>query len=107
MNVWLGILIFIVSITVFIILVSLLICLGIAFYARIFSTTVRRKHLRKLKNLLPGNNCGGCGYKTCSEYAYCVFYNQAEVGSCVNGSPQLSEEMERCLQEFQSILDKQ
>lgn len=107
MNVWLGILIFIVAITAFIILVSLLGCLGIAFYAKFFSTRVRKNYIRKLKNLLPGKNCGGCGYKTCAKYAYCVFYNQAEVGQCVHGSAQLTEEMETCLRAFHNILDKQ
>ena len=38
--------------------------------------------------VLPGNNCGGCGYAGCSGLAAAIAKGEAEVGSCpVGGAP--------------------
>lgn len=38
--------------------------------------------------VLPGNNCGGCGYAGCSGLAAAIVAGEAEVGSCpVGGAP--------------------
>ena len=38
--------------------------------------------------VLPGNNCGGCGYAGCSGLAAAIVNGQAEVGACpVGGAP--------------------
>lgn len=39
-------------------------------------------------SLLPGNNCGGCGYPGCSGLAAAIAKGEAEVGGCpVGGAP--------------------
>ena len=38
--------------------------------------------------VLPGNNCGGCGYAGCSGLAAAIVAGEAEIGSCpVGGAP--------------------
>ena len=38
--------------------------------------------------VLPGNNCGGCGYAGCSGLAAAIVKGEAEIGSCpVGGAP--------------------
>ena len=37
--------------------------------------------------VLPGNNCGGCGYAGCSGLAAAIVKGEAEVGGCPVGSP--------------------
>ena len=39
-------------------------------------------------DILPGNNCGGCGYAGCSGLAAAIVAGEAEVGGCpVGGAP--------------------
>ena len=39
-------------------------------------------------DVLPGNNCGGCGYAGCSGLAAAIVSGEAEVGGCpVGGAP--------------------
>lgn len=41
-----------------------------------------------IMEVLPGNNCGGCGYAGCSGLASAIVKGEAEVGGCpVGGSP--------------------
>ena len=38
--------------------------------------------------VLPGNNCGGCGYAGCSGLAAAIVKGEAEIGGCpVGGTP--------------------
>ena len=42
----------------------------------------------EIMGVLPGNNCGGCGYAGCSGLAAAIVKGEAEVGACpVGGSP--------------------
>ena len=42
----------------------------------------------KVRELLPGNNCGGCGYAGCDACAKAIAAGQAPVGACpVGGEP--------------------
>lgn len=42
----------------------------------------------KITEVLPGNNCGGCGYAGCSGLAAAIVAGEAEVGACpVGGAP--------------------
>lgn len=42
--------------------------------------------------VLPGNNCGGCGYAGCSGLAAAIVAGEAEVGACpVGGAPAAAE----------------
>lgn len=45
-----------------------------------------------IANVLPGNNCGGCGYAGCSGLAAAIVKGEAEIGACpVGGAPVAAE----------------
>lgn len=46
-----------------------------------------------LEAIMPGANCGGCGYAGCSGYAEAVYKNLAKPGLCQPGGEALSKKM--------------
>ena len=45
-----------------------------------------------IAGVLPGNNCGGCGYAGCSGLAAAIVKGEAEIGACpVGGAPVAAE----------------
>lgn len=46
------------------------------------------ERIEQIENLLPGANCGGCGYAGCSGLAAAIVKGEAEIGGCpVGGAP--------------------
>ena len=43
--------------------------------------------------VLPGNNCGGCGYAGCSGLAAAIVKGEAEVNGCPVGGPRLPKKI--------------
>ena len=61
------------------------IMLGIA--GKVFSVEVNEKELA-VREALPGNNCGGCGYPGCDGLAKAIAEGDADVAACpVGGAP--------------------
>lgn len=59
--------------------------LGVA--AKAFEVEVDEKEI-KVRELLPGNNCGGCGYPGCDGLAKAIAKGEAPVNGCpVGGAP--------------------
>lgn len=53
----------------------------------------RDERLEELLKIMPGANCGGCGYAGCSAYAEAVSKGEAEIGKCAPGGRALSLSM--------------
>lgn len=68
--------------------------LGVAleFAAKKFATEKDEK-LTELEKIMPGVNCGGCGYAGCSAYAEAVAKGEAEIGRCAPGGKALALSM--------------
>lgn len=47
----------------------------------------------KIRELLPGNNCGGCGYAGCDALAKAIVNNEAEVSACPVGGSSVAEQI--------------
>ena len=45
--------------------------------------------------VLPGNNCGGCGYAGCSGLAAAIVKGEAEIGGCPVGGARLQRRLAR------------
>ena len=43
--------------------------------------------------VLPGNNCGGCGYAGCSGLASAIVKGEAEIGGCPVGGTSVAAEI--------------
>ena len=77
------------------ILIAALIVGGVGLFIGIFLGFSGKKlavqvdeRVEDIINVLPGNNCGGCGYPGCAGLAQAIVDGEAEVGGCpVGGAP--------------------
>ncbi|MFW6334758.1 MAG: RnfABCDGE type electron transport complex subunit B, partial [Desulfosalsimonas sp.] len=69
---------------------GLIIGAALALASRIFYVYVDPKVL-EIDDLLPGANCGGCGYPGCSANAEAIVAGDSPPDSCVAGSDELAE----------------
>lgn len=67
--------------------VGLFIGIFLGFSGKAFAVEVDERE-EAILEVLPGNNCGGCGYAGCSGLAAAIVAGEAEVGGCpVGGAP--------------------
>ncbi len=70
---------------------GLIIGVFLGFANRVFAVEVDEKE-EAILNVLPGNNCGGCGYAGCANLAAAIAKGEADVGACpVGGTPVANE----------------
>ncbi len=82
MNMW-GILIAVATLAG----CGLIISIFLSVFARKFAVKIDKKE-EEVLSVLPGNNCGGCGYPGCSGLAAAIAAGAAQVGACpVGGKP--------------------
>ena len=64
-------------------------------------TTYARKHasgaFKRVRNLLPGMNCGQCGCPGCDAFAKALLEGRAKVDACRPGGPDLAESLAQAL----------
>ena len=60
--------------------------------AKVFAVT-EDERIEEAELILPGANCGGCGYAGCSDYAKAVVQNGAPVNMCVVGGADVTERL--------------
>lgn len=78
----------------FLILAGLGIILGIGLAIADKKLTIEiDPKLEELQSIMPGANCGGCGYAGCSSYAEAVFKGIANPGLCSPGGNELAQKM--------------
>ena len=65
---------------------------ALEFASKKFATEKDEK-LVALEAIMPGANCGGCGYAGCQAYAEAVSKGEAEIGKCAPGGKALAENM--------------
>ena len=53
----------------------------------------------KVREVLPGNNCGGCGYPGCAGMAEALVNKESEVTSCKPSKPEAKEAIKQYLQQ--------
>ncbi len=70
--------------------------IGLAFVARIFQVEVDSR-IEKIIEILPGLNCGACGYPGCSSYAEALIKNHAEINLCSPGGHEVMEKIGKLL----------
>ena len=86
------------SVTAIIIAAVVLGVMGLLFGAllgvtgRVFAIESNPK-IGELREVLPGANCGACGYPGCDGYASAVAEGKAEVGLCAVGGPSVTAKM--------------
>ena len=71
---------------------GLLLGIGLSFADKKLAVEKDEK-LVQLESIMPGANCGGCGYAGCSAYAEAVYKGEAEPGLCAPGGAALAAKM--------------
>lgn len=73
-------------------ILALLLGLALAFSSRALKVE-KDKRLEELESVLPGANCGSCGFPGCSGYAKAVFDMTSRPGLCLPGGDEVSKKM--------------
>lgn len=72
--------------------IGLLIALVLGVAANVFAVPVDEKELA-VRDVLPGNNCGGCGYAGCDALAKAIANGEAQVSACPVGGAAVAEKI--------------
>ncbi|UCE20652.1 MAG: Fe-S cluster domain-containing protein [Gemmatimonadota bacterium] len=75
---------------------GLLLGLGLAVASKKFAVTIDPK-IEQVLDVLPGANCGGCGYPGCSGFAEAVVGGKVLVTDCKPGGPEIAEKIAEIL----------
>lgn len=78
--------------TALISILGLVIGLFLGFAAEKFKVEVNEKVIN-IRELLPGNNCGGCGYAGCDALAEAIANGKAHVNACPVGGSSVAEKI--------------
>lgn len=70
--------------------------LFLAYASKKFEVKVDEK-VEAIQEILPGINCGACGYPGCSGYAEAIALNGAEMTACSPGGPAVAEEIAKVM----------
>ena len=73
-------------------LVGLLIGIVLGIAGKIFAVEVNEKEV-EVREALPGNNCGGCGYPGCDGLAAAIAAGEADVSACPVGGAATAKEI--------------
>ena len=72
--------------------VGIVVGIGLGLFGEKFKVEVDEKELA-IREELPGNNCGGCGYAGCDALAKAIAAGQADVGACPVGGASTAEKI--------------
>lgn len=68
----------------------------LAFASRVFAVE-KDERFDQIAEILPGANCGGCGYAGCSAYAEALISGVAEINACPAGSDENKSKIAKIL----------
>jgi len=86
----------------FLITVSSVVGLGL-FFGLILAVAEKKfevetdQRFEELKNILPGANCGGCGYTGCGIFAQALLDGDADIDGCPAGGSEVQEQIAQVL----------
>lgn len=70
--------------------------IGLAFASRIFQVDVDPK-IEQIEEILPGANCGACGYAGCAQYAEAIVKGDTDIGLCAPGGEETVKAIARIM----------
>lgn len=66
--------------------------IGLSYASKVFAVKVDERVIR-IREALPGANCGGCGFAGCDSYADAVVNNGAETNCCPVGGSEVAKKV--------------
>lgn len=104
-NPWTYIFLFVVAIAGGATILGVLYGLVIAKVAANFSDKTLGNFTNQMTELLPGENCGKCGFKTCKEFANAVLRTETSEKKCPYLDEDTIEQMLECRENLQQIME--
>lgn len=91
--------------TIILSILGLLIGIFLGIFSNIFKVEVDEK-IVKIRNSLPGNNCGGCGYAGCDALAEAIAKGEAKPNACPVSDQEHIEEISKIVGVKSDIVEK-
>ncbi len=91
------------AILLFVLLLAGITSLLTAFFGKRYALRLDRTYCGRMSALLPGEDCGACGYSQCSEYAEAALYMDADADRCPKMTAPVRQQFGACRQEFQQL----
>lgn len=88
----------IISTVIIAFVIALTLGMLLGFFKKIFAVHEDEK-VTKLKEILPGANCGGCGYAGCASYAEAIARGEAPLNACSAGGAAVAEAVAKIMGE--------
>lgn len=104
-NPWTYIVIFALVIFGGSILLATLYSLIVAKAATRYSDKVLDKFGKNLAKMLPGADCGQCGFKCCQDYAEAVLHTEADEDKCPYAAKEVPEKMVEQREKLQKLME--
>ena len=101
----LWVLIFAVAAFALIMLISFIISLSVAVASRRYGDKLHSRHQQKIRDMLPGKDCGQCGCENCDAFARAVLFGAVAENSCPHGDAQLPENMIKVVNDMQKLME--
>lgn len=104
-NPMVWVLIGIVAVMAFVMLVSFLATMTVAFFGRRFSQRTMTRYRDEMTARLPQTDCGQCGFSACCDYADAVLRGEADETLCPCGGEDLPTELMACRQRLLALME--
>lgn len=98
-------LIFGVAVSGLIIVLSLLFGLCVSIAGRSYSEKLQRQYQNRLRQLLPGKDCGQCGCESCDVYARMVLFGVEGENACPHADADTPQKMLALVKEMQQLME--
>jgi len=82
----------ILTTAVFALILAFILGTSLGFFREIFAVP-ENPLTGRIRAVLPGANCGACGYPGCDSYASAITAGSAEINSCTAGGPSVAEKI--------------
>ena len=101
----LWVLIFAVGMFIMVLIISFLIGISVAAAGRRYGDKLQRKHQKKIRDMLPGKNCGQCGCTDCDGFARAVLFGAVAENACPYGSEDLPQKLIGVVSDMQKLME--
>ena len=91
------------AILLFVLLLAGITSLLTAFFGKRYALRLDRTYCGRMSALLPGEDCGACGYGRCRVYAEAALYMDADTDRCPKMADSTRQQLDACRQEFQQL----
>lgn len=101
----LWVLIFAVGMFLMVLLCSFLVAVCVAAAGRRYGDKLQKKHQQKIRDMLPGRDCGQCGCENCDGFARAVLFGAVAENACPYGQEDLPERMLQVVADMQKLME--